>query len=271
MLFVSRTKPREIAFGAGPIYARAMKSRPFPPALPHGELVEVFPDIFFVTGTIGLPGPLPVRFSRNMVVLREGERLVLVNSVRLTDEGLAKLEALGKVTDVLRLAGFHGADDAFYKDRYGAKVWAIRGQTYTAGFDTKAEPYFEPDAAVDADTKLPIEGASLYVFSTRPSEAVLRLARHGGILIPGDCLQNWGAPDEHFSLVGKIMMRFMGFLKAHNVGPGWVKAAKPKAAELRGLLDLDFEHLLPAHGTPVKGGAKEAFRPAIERAASLAR
>lgn len=56
--------------------------RPFPPALPHGELREVLSGIYIVTGTVAMPGPLPVRFSRNMTIVREGARLVLVNSVR---------------------------------------------------------------------------------------------------------------------------------------------------------------------------------------------
>src|SRR5262249_19773038 len=135
------------------------KPRPFPQALPHGELREVLPDIFLVTGTVGMPGPLPVRFSRNMTVVKEGDRLVLVNSLRLDAAGLAKLDGLGKVTDVLRLAANHGMDDPFYKDRYGAKVWMVRGQRYTVGFNTSAqETYFSPDVAMDATTALPLEG-----------------------------------------------------------------------------------------------------------------
>lgn len=229
----------------------AMKPRPFPPALPHGALREVFPDVFFVTGTIGLPGPMPVRFSRNMTVVRQGDRLVIVNSVRLDERGLAALEALGKPTDVLRIAGFHGADDAFYKDRYGAKVWALEGQRYTSGFSQDGEPYFEPDAWVDAETTVPLADARLYLFDTKPGEALLLLEREGGIVVAGDALQNWSAPDEFFSLLAKPMMRLMGFIKAHNVGPGWLKQAKPAAAKLRGVLDLTFEHVLPAHGAPV--------------------
>jgi hypothetical protein len=245
-----------------------VKPRPFPPALPHGELRELFPDVFVVTGTIGIPGPFPVRFSRNMVVVREGERLVLINSVRLTDAGLAALDALGKVTDVLRIAGFHGADDAFYADRYGAKVWAIAGQRYTAGFDPRAEEYFRPHVEVGATTQLPLEGASLYLFSTKVPEGLLVLARSGGIVVAGDCLQNWKEPDPYFSAVGKVMMRLMGFIKPHNVGPAWLKATKPSARELRGVLELDFDHVLPAHGAPVIGGAKAAYRPALEKAAA---
>ena len=51
-------------------------ARPFPPAYPHGELGSVFDDVWFVTGTIKMGGPLPVRFSRNMEKLRPAiERL----------------------------------------------------------------------------------------------------------------------------------------------------------------------------------------------------
>ena len=38
-----------------------------------------------------------------MVVVREGERLVLVNTVRLNDAGLEALDALGTVTDTIRV------------------------------------------------------------------------------------------------------------------------------------------------------------------------
>jgi hypothetical protein len=246
-----------------------LKSRPHPIALPHGEISEVFPDIFFVTGTIGLSGSLPVRFSRNMTVVREGDRLILINSVRLSEAGLKALEALGRVTDVIRLAGFHGADDAFYKERYGAKVWAIKGQRYTTGFDFRAsETHLEPDVEIDASTSLPLTAASVYLFATQPPEALLVLARDGGILVAGDCLQNFAQTDRYFNWVGALMMRVFGFIKPHNVGPAWLKQCKPSAGELRGVLALDFEHVLPAHGGVVKSGAKAAFRPALERAAS---
>ena len=36
---------------------------------------------------------------------------------------------------MIRLAGFHGMDDPFYKDRYGAKVWVVKGHVYAKGFD----------------------------------------------------------------------------------------------------------------------------------------
>ena len=152
----------------------ALISRPHPAALPHGSIHEVLPNIYFVTGTVALPGRLPVRFSRNMTIVREGERLVLINTVRLNEAGLAALDALGKVTDIVRLAGNHGMDDPFYRERYKAKVWTLAGQRYTAGFNPSAtDVYLEPDVAFDASTELPISGARLYTIHSKPPEAML--------------------------------------------------------------------------------------------------
>lgn len=241
--------------------------RPFPPALPHGELRELFPDLFFVTGTTKLPIALPVRFGRNMTVVRQGERLILVNSVRLDDAGLAALDRLGKVTDVIRLAGNHGSDDPFYADRYGAKVWVVRGQRYTAGFDTRSETtYFTPHGELDADGPLPIAGARLYVIHSTPPEGLLVLDRDGGVCISGDCFQHWERPDPYFNWLARPMMRMMGFLKPHNIGPGWLKQCKPPTDELVGALALPFAHVLTAHGEPVIGDAPAKYRAAVARA-----
>ena len=114
-----------------------MPGTQFPPALPHGELEEIFDDVFFVSGSVKMPGPVPMIFSRNMVVLREGDQLVIVHSMRLGEDGLRKLDALGNVTDVIRLAGFHGMDDPFYADRYGARVHAVEGQVYASASTTR--------------------------------------------------------------------------------------------------------------------------------------
>ncbi|MFN0249608.1 MAG: hypothetical protein ACKV2T_22175 [Kofleriaceae bacterium] len=234
----------------------------------HGELREVLPGVFFVTGEIKMAGP--IRFSRNMVVVREGAELVIVNSIRLDDAGLAALDKLGKVTHVLRLAGFHGRDDAFYNARYGARVSTVKGQIYARGFkQNPADVYFRADAELDASSPLPITGARLHVIHSAPPEGILLLDVAGGTLISGDALQNWARPDEYFSWVGKTMMRMMGFIKPHNVGPGWLKQAKPPAAEVAALSELAFANVLPAHGEPVLGNARALYQPSIAKAAKL--
>jgi hypothetical protein len=239
--------------------------RPFPEALKHGDISEIFPDVHFVTGTVAMSGPLPMRFSRNMTIFCQDGALTLVNSLRLSEAGLSALDRLGKVEHVIRLAGFHGMDDPFYKDRYGAKIWSVDA-AYVAGFDAKAESYLAPDVVIDGQSDLPLKDARLIEFkSAKPREGLLLLPQEGGILVSGDCLQNWARADRYFSLPARVMMKIMGFIKPVNVGPGWLKAAKPDKDEVKTLLDLDFSHVLPAHGSPVIGDAKAQYAPVISQ------
>lgn len=243
-----------------------MADREHPPAGAHGELRALFDDVFFVSGTVKMA---PVAFSRNMTVVRDGESLTLINTMRLNERGLAALDALGKVEHVVRIAGFHGMDDPFYKERYGAKVWVMRGQIYAKGFaNTKPNPqtYFTPDAELGDGDELPIEGGRAVLIDGACPEGLVHLARHGGIIVSGDCFQNWYETDAYFNLLGKVSMKLMGFIKPHNIGPGWLKEAKPDLARLeRVMSELDFEHVLPVHGREVIGDAKAKYRPAVER------
>jgi len=243
----------------------------FPPPFEHGEILQLFDDIFFVTGAMAIEGR-PLRFSRNMVIVRENGNLTLINTVRLTDAGLAALESLGQVRHVIRLAGYHGRDDAFYKHKYGATVLAVRGQVYVPGFELDAEPSFQADQFIDDGSDLPIADARLVTMRhAKTPEGLLLMLRDGGVLVAGDTLQNWSAPDRYFSLMARLMMRLLGFIKPFNVGPGWLKAAKPSAEDLENLLEMRFEHVLPAHGDEVIGGAREKFAPAIRAAAARLR
>ncbi len=237
----------------------------FPPALAHGELQQIFPDVYFVTGALRMPMALPVVISRNMVIVVDNQTLTLVNSVRLDDAGLAALDKLGRVKHVIRLAGGHGRDDAFYKARYDAKVWAVAGQIYQRGIGSGALTGFVADAAMDETTELPLAAKLIRIKSAQTPEAVLLLERHGGIVVAGDCFQNWGASDRFFNFAARLMMPPMGFIKPHNIGPAWYKHVKPDIEEIAALLALPFSHLLPAHGTPVIGDAPKAYQPAVER------
>jgi len=237
-------------------------ARPPTPAQPHGALREVLPGVHLVRGTMAFG---PARFSRNMTVVQRGGDLVLVNSVRLDEAGLAALDALGRVTDVVRLAGAHGADDPFYKERYGATVWDMAGQRYFEGSNFKTgATYFRSDHAVEGPELACLPEGRLHHFDTAPQESLLLLPHAGGTLVAGDSLQNWGDPARHFNLVARIGFTLAGFVGPYRLGKGWVKLLKPAPEAVRAVLDLRFENLLPAHGDPVIGGAKEKYRPAIE-------
>ena len=236
------------------------------PASPHGRSREVFDGVWFIRGGVKMPMLMPMKIGRAMTVVRGDDGLTIFNSMRLSNEGLAELESLGEVKHVVRLAGFHGRDDGFYRERYDATVYAPEGQRYFRGMDPrKAEPFMEPDVWLTEESSLPIRDAKLKIFSTsNPIEALCLLDREGGILIAGDSLQHSPAPDDYYNFPAKIMMKRFGFFKPYNVGPGWLQFAKPTAADVRSVLDLEFEHVLPAHGDAVIGGAKEKYRPALE-------
>ena len=98
-----------------------------PKALAHGKIEKVFDHVFFVKGVAKMPMLLPMKISRSMTVLSDPKTgdLTLVNSMRLNEEGLRELEKLGSIKNVVRLAGFHGRDDGFYREKYAAKIMAL--------------------------------------------------------------------------------------------------------------------------------------------------
>ncbi len=231
----------------------------FPPALQHGSIDEVFPGVFFVSGAMEtVLMDIDWKFSRNMAVVRDGDRLIIVNSVRLSDEGLAELDKLGKVTDVVRLGSLHGRDDPFYVDRYKAEYWVMPGMVHDTGL--KATQTLTPDGP------LPISDASLFEFkTTKIAEGILRIDRADGVLIACDALQNWLAPDEFFSDASRELMTKMGFFTPANLGPVWVQRAEPGADDFARLKELSFKHALCGHGDPLRDSAYEDYSATFNR------
>jgi hypothetical protein len=241
------------------------------PALPHRSLEQIFDNIWYVTGQVKIPMLIPpMKISRSMTVIRnpDNNELTLVNSMRLNDQSLKELESLGKIANVLRIAGFHGRDDIFYKERYGAKIFALEGQVYTREmmkpYPEQGKGYLQADVWLTTDSKPPVKNAFLKWFpSCSKPEAILVIEENGGILVTGDSLQNTARPDEFNNWVSKIMMKKLGFAKAYNVGPGWIQFAHPTKEDIRSIMELSFDHVLPGHGEPVIGNAKEKYRPTI--------
>ena len=224
----------------------------------HGPIREVLPDIYFVTGTMRNEffGSM-WQFSRNMTVVREDGKLTIFNSVRLNDEGLAELESLGEVANVVRLGDMHGVDDPFYVDRFNATFWALPDMKVQDGLAVR--PLVEGG-------ELPVSNSSLFVFKTvkRP-ECIIRLERDGGILIACDSLQHWLEPDEFFDDQTKETMQKMDFFKPANLGPAWMFESQPQSDDFVRLKELSFNHMLCGHGYPFIGGAQEAFHATFSR------
>lgn len=231
----------------------------FHPAMPHGDLEEIFPGVYFVTGTMKAEffGSM-WQFSRNMTVVKEGDDLTILNSVRLNDDGLKALDALGTVKHVVRVGAMHGHDDPFYVDRYKATYWAMPGTPLAEGLTI--------DKELVTGGETPFSDCSLFCFETcKAPECVVRIDREGGIAVACDALMNW-EPDEFFDASTTEKMRPMGFFTPATVGPAWIQMMEPKPEDFARLKDFSFKHALPGHGKPVRDTALQDFHASFAKA-----
>ncbi len=224
-----------------------------------GTLEEVFPDIWWAWGTVKVgPG---IYFPRNMTIVRDGDALTVIHPVVLPEAEQKKVEALGKITNIVRLGAFHGMDDAKYVERYAPTAWMPPGCDHTLSV--------KPRDLIPGG-ELPIGGATLFDFaqSITPETAIL-LPRHGGVLLTCDSVQNWENV-AGCSGLAKVMTRLMGFKGRSCIGPGWRKQSEPKdgvgfSQHFEDLLSLEFRHLLSAHGRPIKDTARDDLRVQVSK------
>lgn len=226
----------------------------FAAPLPHEAIDEIYPDVFLVRGTYR-SGP-GLTIGRNMVVLREGDALTVVNAVRLDAAGERALDALGTVRHLVRVGFYHRMDDPYYRSRYSPTCW-------------------EPKPTDGSVERLVDGGASPHgrakVFSFEKAsggEAALLVAQPAGnLLVTCDSVQHW--PDTaRCSFVGGLACRAMGFLRNRaTIGPIWMKAMtdqRPAALrpDFERLLSHDFAHLVSAHGDVLRDTARADLRRA---------
>jgi hypothetical protein len=227
-----------------------------PAAQPHGEIAELFPDVFLVRGTFAMNAMVGI--ARNMVVLREGDALTLVNPIRLSEAGERALEALGAVRHLVQLGPGHTTDLPYVRERFGAPLWA-------------AEPK-------DATTEKLVEGSSgplsrAEVFRFRRAKAgesaLVWKQPMGNLLVTCDSVQNW-VDTEWCNWMGGLATRAMGFIGPAKLGPFWLKAATGgRPWELRPdfdrLLALEFRHLIAGHGVLLRDDAHGAIERSVAR------
>ena len=219
--------------------------------LPHGKLEKLFENIWFMKGQVKMSMP-PLKISKTMTVIKNPQTndLTIINAMPLDGKGLEQLKSLGNVKNTLRIGGYHGRDDNFYKEMFGCTVYALKGHVYAKDFKDACieteKGYFQADILLDEQSELPIPNACLkFIKSSHPVEAILHINQDNGILITADALHNMPAPDEFVGFGAKLVTKKMGFYKPYNVGPGWYKFATPSAKEVNSILDWNFEHVLP--------------------------
>lgn len=226
-------------------------------AFPHGSITEVFENVFMVTGCfIKKFNDQVIQDSRNMVIVREGTSLTLINSVRLSEDGLIALEKLGTVTHVIRIGAFHGYDDAFYCERYRAKLWAPPHM--------QDEHNKSVDNVLRPDGEKPFKDCSVYTFeNANPPEVILHLSREGGILVTCDSVKNWTQADEFFSAETVLDYEKQGTFGEANIESKWMQACGIESEDFQLLFLRPFKHLLSAHGAPLYDKAFESLQTSV--------
>ena len=234
----------------------------FPDAQPHDPRKEIAKDLFVVCGSVRLK---PVeRINRNMAVVRYDGQLTLINAVRMTDDGLKALEALGDINHVLRLEPFHGMDDAFYVDRYNATFWSFTDGT------TYAKPALTHPLVEGGE--LPFPDAKLFVFDyLKETEGAILLERGKGVLLTTDAVQSYStAPHKPYTnWLVRLLLPLLGFPNKTIIRPIWLKMMATDQAGVKGeferLLKLEFDQLLSAHSTFVETGAHRELTEAFDK------
>ena len=227
--------------------------------LPHGELIALASNLWYVEGSIKM---LMGELKRNMVVYRlDGGDLLLHSVVALSPPGMAALEALGRPAYLVVPHGSHRRDAKFYKDRY-PDITVIAPASARA----KVEEVIRVDAT--EEQALPPLGIGLRrVEGMKPDKgenALLVDIEGGKALIMNDAISGGGGgfsgPASNF------IIRMFG-TPGGEIGVAravrWVGIAD-KVAVKRSLGQLaetpDLKVLTFSHGTPVRQAVAENIR-----------
>ena len=195
-----------------------------------------------------------------MLVIRNGTELSLVNPIRLNDSEEQSLLSLGQIRHVLRLGDFHGLDDPYYVDKFGAEFWSQEGQvTY---------PSPTPDHIITENIKPPMPDAEFFVFSSATVPESALLLKEKRLLITTDAIQHY-TEWTYTSLLAKLMLPLLGFKKDLLIGRPWIKKVTPKGGSMRvdfeRLLQLEFDHLISAHGSLLRDDARSRLKNVVEK------
>ncbi len=226
------------------------------PILPYEDPRALFPGLWQVRGS--LPFPL----KRNMTIVRLGDGTLLLDSViAMHDDGMAKLEALGRPSIVIVPHGGHRMDAPFYKARYPD----IR-VVCPASVRAKVEQVITVDAT--CEETLPALGVKIHaVPGFRHGELGYEIDIPGGkALLLSDAVAN---SDYAPGFMGGLMARVTGGLSGRRLGVARIMRLtqiKDKAAARAGLSKLaeipNLKAVVVAHGAPVLDDAAAALREA---------
>lgn len=158
--------------------------------------------------------------------------------------GIDTVAELGPIDHVVLSCRHHDRDHAAFVERFGAAFHVSEAGVH----EYEGE---EVESYAIGDTVVP-GIAAVANGPIAPDDMVLRLDVEGGALLFADSLRS---ADGELSFMPDFLL---------GDDPDRVRADITSALE--GLLDLEFEHLLFAHGDPIVGGGHERLAAFVQNA-----
>jgi hypothetical protein len=233
----------------------------YTPIYDHGELTKVLDNVYIVRGSINLM--FGIMIDRTMTIVKRGDDLTVINSIRVNEEVEAEIKKLGTIKHLVRMCTGHGADDTYFNNTFEPTYWSLEGIAPVINGKTH-------DKALTEDGERPIPDMKLVILKNAPlkkmHECVIWIPDNDGTLITCDFIQNNIAPG-HANFVGKHMSYLMGFRGECKCTPVWRSTmGMDHWDDIERILAWDFENLVAAHGSAKIGGAKAATEKNLKAA-----
>lgn len=223
--------------------------------LPHHSITKNFDNVYSLLGSMSLFGVF--KYSRNMVILKDGENLCLVNPVRLNKQEENRLLKMGKIHSILKLGRLHSVDLPYYMDKVSPQLWASSKDSFVRGYN------YQIDIDLEQVSQLPFLEMRVYSFKTsRENEAVAFLPQDGGILLACDAIVNMKQVDPMANSLVRTLSKLLP--RPTYIGPNWVKAMKPSKEDFQEALKFNFDKMISAHGPILANKAGDKIKKYVQ-------
>ena len=196
------------------------------------------------------------KYSRNMVILKDGNNLCIVNPVRLNESEEKKLIELGKIHSIMKLGRLHSVDLPYYMDKFSPKLWASSKDSFVQDHD------YSIDIDLETNPKIPFLDIQIYSFNTsKQNEAIAYLPQDEGVILACDALVNMKKVDPMANWLVQTLSKILP--EPTYIGPNWFKAMKPLKEDFDEVVKFKFDKMIPAHGPVLDYGADEKIKSYI--------
>jgi len=185
-----------------------------------------------------MPG---TRISCTMTIVKRGDDLTLINTLRVSAEVEEEIKKLGTIKNVVRICANHGSCDEYYKDTYEATYYDLPNADLEGATKTPQADKELPEIPI-ADAKV------LMIKDLKFPEAMILIPDGGGTLITGDFIQN-GRDAPHKSFLGSAICMVAGFMTGYCNTPPLVFTVYGDNKDMYqpnvpAIMELEFDNII---------------------------